>query len=55
MTFAKKALIFGTTPPVGAGAATAALAQSTINGAGATFPAPFYQRAFADVAARASR
>jgi len=45
MTFAKKALIAGTVFAIGAGAA--ATAQSTLNGAGATFPAPFYQAAFA--------
>ena len=45
MTFAMKALIFGTLAAIGAGAT--ASAQSTLNGAGATFPAPFYQRAFA--------
>ena len=48
MTFAKKALIFGALAAIGAGAT--ASAQSTINGAGATFPAPFYQRAFAGAA-----
>ncbi|MBD2422153.1 phosphate ABC transporter substrate-binding protein PstS [Cyanobium sp. FACHB-13342] len=53
MTFAKKALIVGTTAAIAAGAA--ASAQSAINGAGATFPAPFYQRAFADGAAKGIR
>ena len=48
MTFAKKALIFGTLAALGAGAT--ASAQNTLNGAGATFPAPFYQRAFAGLA-----
>ena len=48
MTFAKKALIFGTLAAIGAGAT--ASAQNTLNGAGASFPAPFYQRAFADLA-----
>jgi phosphate transport system substrate-binding protein len=48
MTFAKKALIFGTLAAIGAGAT--ASAQSTLNGAGASFPAPFYQRAFAGLA-----
>ena len=48
MTFAKKALIFGTLAALGAGAT--ASAQSNLNGAGATFPAPFYQRAFAGLA-----
>jgi phosphate transport system substrate-binding protein len=45
MTFAKKALTLGTL--VSLGVAASASAQSTLNGAGATFPAPFYQRAFA--------
>ncbi|MEB3263147.1 MAG: phosphate ABC transporter substrate-binding protein PstS [Synechococcus sp.] len=44
MTFVKKALIVGTLATLGAGAT--ASAQSTLNGAGATFPAPFYLRAF---------
>jgi phosphate transport system substrate-binding protein len=48
MTFAKKALIFGSVAAFGAGAT--AFAQSTLNGAGATFPAPFYQNAFAGLA-----
>jgi phosphate transport system substrate-binding protein len=50
MTFAKKALILGTLAALGAGAT--ASAQNTLNGAGATFPAPFYQRAFADMASK---
>ncbi|MCS5693275.1 phosphate ABC transporter substrate-binding protein PstS [Cyanobium sp. FGCU-6] len=52
MTFAKKALTLGTAAALGAGtlASAAALAQATINGAGATFPAPFYQSAFASLA-----
>ena len=50
MTFAKKALILGTLAALGAGAT--ASAQNTLNGAGATFPAPFYQRAFADLASK---
>ena len=45
MTFAKKALTIGTLATLGI--AASASAQSTLNGAGATFPAPFYQRAFA--------
>jgi phosphate transport system substrate-binding protein len=49
MTFAKKALVFGTLAALGAGAT--ATAQGTLSGAGASFPAPFYQRAFADLAA----
>lgn len=48
MTFAKKALVFGTLAALGAGAT--ATAQGTLSGAGASFPAPFYQRAFADLA-----
>jgi phosphate transport system substrate-binding protein len=50
MTFAKKALILGTITAIGAGAT--ASAQNTLNGAGATFPAPFYQRAFAGLASQ---
>ncbi len=52
MTFAKKALTLGTATALGAGtlASAAALAQATISGAGATFPAPFYQSAFASLA-----
>ncbi len=49
MTFAKKALVFGSLAVLGVGAA--ATAQTALNGAGASFPAPFYQRAFADLAA----
>ena len=45
MTFAKKALTIGTLASLGVAASVSA--QSTLNGAGATFPAPFYQRAFA--------
>lgn len=50
MTFAKKALILSTLAAVGAGAT--ASAQSALNGAGATFPAPFYQRAFSGLASK---
>jgi phosphate transport system substrate-binding protein len=50
MTFAKKALILGSAASLVA-ASTAALAQATLNGAGATFPAPFYQAAFQALAA----
>jgi len=53
MTFAKKALIVGTVAAIGAGTTSAvipALAQATISGAGASFPAAFYQRAFAGIA-----
>ena len=48
MTFAKKALSIGLLS--GIGIAAAASAQTTLNGAGASFPAPFYQRAFAGAA-----
>ena len=48
MTFVKKAFVFSVLTAFGAGAA--ATAQNTLNGAGATFPAPFYQRAFSDLA-----
>ena len=48
MTFAKKALSIGILSSLGV--AGAAIAQTAINGAGATFPAPFYQRAFAGAA-----
>ncbi len=50
MSFSKKALIYTTALTVGAGSGMAALAQSALNAAGASFPAPFYQRAFADLA-----
>ncbi|MEI7665719.1 MAG: phosphate ABC transporter substrate-binding protein PstS [Synechococcaceae cyanobacterium ELA263] len=52
MTFAKKALILGTAASFGGGLVitAAALAAATINGAGATFPAPFYQASFAGLA-----
>ena len=48
MTFAKKALSIGMLSSLGL--AGAAFAQTAINGAGASFPAPFYQRAFAGAA-----
>ena len=48
MTFAKKALSIGILSSLGV--AGAAIAQTAVNGAGATFPAPFYQRAFAGAA-----
>jgi phosphate transport system substrate-binding protein len=54
MTFAKKALILGSAASLVA-ASGAALAQATINGAGATFPAPFYQRAFAGAVSQGIR
>ncbi|MFM9104337.1 MAG: substrate-binding domain-containing protein, partial [Cyanobium sp.] len=47
MTFPKKALIISGITLAGAGLIAPVLAQATINGAGASFPAPFYQRAFA--------
>ena len=50
MSFAQKALSIGTLAVVGV--AASASAQSTLNGAGATFPAPFYQRAFAGLAGK---
>ena len=50
MTFAKKALAIGTLATLGV--AASASAQSTLSGAGATFPAPFYQRAFAGLASQ---
>ncbi|QNI70563.1 phosphate ABC transporter substrate-binding protein PstS [Cyanobium sp. NS01] len=56
MTFAKKACIAIGATAAGLTAVTAvihpSLAQATISGAGASFPAPFYQRAFAGVANR---
>jgi phosphate transport system substrate-binding protein len=54
MTFVKKALIFGTISTFVASGA-AALAQSVINGAGATFPSPYYQSAFAALASTGVR
>ncbi|MFM8937130.1 MAG: phosphate ABC transporter substrate-binding protein PstS [Vulcanococcus sp.] len=50
MTFVKKAFAIGTLATLGV-AATAS-AQTTLNGAGASFPAPFYQRAFSGAAAQ---
>jgi len=50
MSFAKKVLSIGVLSTLGVTAA--ASAQSVLNGAGATFPAPFYQRAFAGAAAK---
>jgi len=46
MTFPKKALIISGITLAGAGLIAPVLAQATISGAGASFPAPFYQRAF---------
>jgi len=53
MTFAKKALSFGILGAVAVGAA--ASAADTLNGAGATFPAPFYQSAFAVLAGQGQK
>ncbi len=50
MTFAKKAFTTAAVSAAAAGIALPVLAQATINGAGASFPAAFYQRAFAGVA-----
>ena len=52
MSFAKKASILGLGAVLASGTTVAVLAQGapTINGAGATFPAPFYQSAFAGLA-----
>ncbi|NDC34603.1 MAG: phosphate ABC transporter substrate-binding protein PstS [Synechococcaceae bacterium WB9_2_112] len=50
MTFAKKAFTTAAFSAAAAGIALPVLAQATINGAGASFPAAFYQRAFAGVA-----
>jgi phosphate transport system substrate-binding protein len=47
MTFAKKALLLGTLATIGA--STTGSAAPALNGAGATFPAPLYQRWFADL------
>jgi len=57
MTFAKKALFAsGMTLLGGTAFATAtALADVTLNGAGASFPAPFYQRVFAGAASQGVR
>ena len=50
MTFAKKASFACGFAAIAAGLTLPVLAQATINGAGATFPAAFYQRAFAGIA-----
>ena len=52
MSFAKKASILGITAALLSATGVAVLAQGapTLNGAGATFPAPFYQSAFAGLA-----
>lgn len=53
MSFAKKALCVGVLSSLGV--AAAASAASSLNGAGASFPAPFYQRAFAGLAGKGVR
>jgi phosphate transport system substrate-binding protein len=53
MTFAKKALSFGILGALAAGAAVSA--SETLNGAGASFPAPFYQSAFATLAGQGQK
>jgi phosphate transport system substrate-binding protein len=50
MSFAKKALCYGVLSSFGF--AAAATAQSALNGAGASFPAPFYQRAFSGLSGK---
>jgi phosphate transport system substrate-binding protein len=52
MTFTKKALILSGCSLAAAALVAPVLAQATISGAGATFPAPFYQRAFAGIASK---
>jgi phosphate transport system substrate-binding protein len=52
MTFTKKALLISGISLATAGLIAPVLAQATISGAGATFPAPFYQRAFAGIASK---
>jgi phosphate transport system substrate-binding protein len=52
MTFPKKALLISGISLAGAGLIAPVLAQATISGAGASFPAPFYQRAFAGIASK---
>lgn len=47
-----KAVALGLLASLGAAAVLPALAQTTLNGAGATFPAPIYQKWFADLAAK---
>jgi len=53
MTFAKKALSLGVIAGLASG--LAATAADTLNGAGATFPAPFYQSAFAALAGQGQK
>ncbi|MEY4353365.1 MAG: Phosphate-binding protein PstS [Cyanobacteriota bacterium] len=50
MAFLKKVLSLSLASSMVVG--TAALAQQSISGAGATFPAPFYQAAFSDLASK---
>ena len=52
MSFAKKASILGITAGLLSGTSAVVFAQGapSLNGAGATFPAPFYQSAFAGLA-----
>lgn len=47
-----KAVALGLLASLGAAAVLPALAQTTLNGAGATFPAPIYQKWFADLAGK---
>jgi phosphate transport system substrate-binding protein len=53
MTFAKKALTLGILGSMAVG--LAASAADALNGAGATFPAPFYQSAFAGLASSGTK
>ncbi|MCT0203477.1 phosphate ABC transporter substrate-binding protein PstS [Synechococcus sp. CS-602] len=48
MTLTTKALVLSVIAVIGTGATVSA--QNLLNGAGASFPAPFYQRAFSDLA-----
>ena len=50
MTSTKRAMMLVGISTSAAALAIPVLAQATINGAGASFPAPFYQRAFAGAA-----
>jgi phosphate transport system substrate-binding protein len=53
MTFAKKALSLSILAALGSGVAVSA--STALNGAGATFPAPFYQSAFASLASQGQK
>ncbi|SBO42772.1 phosphate ABC transporter substrate-binding protein PstS [Cyanobium sp. NIES-981] len=57
MSFAKKAPLYGAAALAlsGMAAGSAGLAGATLNGAGASFPAPFYQAAFASAAKQGIR